>query len=470
MAYQKLGFKNGNVLTAEQLIHMEDGIIDAEKKAASGTGTGLPSGGEPYMQLVTDGEGKAGWEERKGGYEKTVFAIELSKTAVEFTDGRSAYSAWGVGTSGDLKRVIFDGNVYTVKNNSISTNSGNEGYIGNPSLFDSSMQNTGEPFCLAFKNYQNYGIWYTNAGDGEHTIEVLYATTVYVPFRADYIPFVSPFSTVYLLTALEIPNGQTSVELEYPIVACNNYTITWGGTSYNRQSQVIEHGGLLLGNKHLYSESEIDTGEPFAIVVPSEDKKAATFYSDSDETVKVYMHTNEYRIMEEFLPNTTFQSHGDLADANLDKVTALGYYNLTTSYTYTNTPDSLTNGALLVFSSGASRVQLFMGKAAGSGLYTRRYIGGAWKDWVAYATKDEAQTVSYFYGDDDGVLYKDEARTIGTTIDDFKDVLNGYHVLGNVYNKFTDGLISSGTGFQVSYTANDVKHGYSSSDYTSSGK
>ena len=65
MAYQKLGFKNGNVLTAEQLIHMEDGIIEAEKKAqGGGTGTGLPSGGDPYMQLVTDGEGKAGWEQR----------------------------------------------------------------------------------------------------------------------------------------------------------------------------------------------------------------------------------------------------------------------------------------------------------------------------------------------------------------------------------------------------------------------
>lgn len=66
MAYQKQYFKNGNVLTAEQLNHMEDGIVKAEQTGGTTGGSSLPTTADPYMQLVTDGDGAWVADERLG--------------------------------------------------------------------------------------------------------------------------------------------------------------------------------------------------------------------------------------------------------------------------------------------------------------------------------------------------------------------------------------------------------------------
>lgn len=83
--------------------------------------------------------------------------------------------------------------------------------------------------------------------------------------------------------------------------------------------------------------------------------------------------------------------------------------------------------------------------------------------------------VSMFYVLED-TLYKDPDRTVGTTIDDFVDVLNGFIVNGNSYHKITGALLSTGTGFTCSYDIIANSEGtmqtleYYSSDYTSGGK
>ena len=56
----------------------------------------------------------------------------------------------------------------------------------------------------------------------------------------------------------------------------------------------------------------------------------------------------------------------------------------------------------MVYSCGNSTMQMFVGKAAGSGLFTRRYIGGAWKAWVQYATRDDIPAVPTVSADDNG--------------------------------------------------------------------
>lgn len=63
LSYEKQNFKDGDILTAEQLNHIEDGICEM-------------TGGEPYQQFVTDGTGKVTWEDRLAyAYRKTVVDV-----------------------------------------------------------------------------------------------------------------------------------------------------------------------------------------------------------------------------------------------------------------------------------------------------------------------------------------------------------------------------------------------------------
>lgn len=59
MAYQKQGFKDGDKLTAAQLVKMEDGIIGAEQSASQG------SDGATFTPSV-DSNGNLSWTNDKG--------------------------------------------------------------------------------------------------------------------------------------------------------------------------------------------------------------------------------------------------------------------------------------------------------------------------------------------------------------------------------------------------------------------
>lgn len=87
-----------------------------------------------------------------------------------------------------------------------------------------------------------------------------------------------------------------------------------------------------------------------------------------------------------------FISRGDTPSCDLDEIRERGYYNLVTAYTYQNTPEDptpLKNGMLMVYTVGASTVQIYAGRANGAGLYVRRFIGGKWTQWHTMVTSDE---------------------------------------------------------------------------------
>lgn len=190
MAYQKIGFKNGNVLTAEQLIHMEDGIINAEKKAASGggTGTGLPSDVGAYKYMATDGEGKWVAEDRLG-YKSVEEVVVLPVQQFDLSsNGGGQYVAMldidGL-TEGKEYSVEFDGTEYATIAKKASMYDMDVVYIGS-SLEESGGLTWDVPFCVMYVAEQGAVTLTTQKASVSFGLSEITETTHPIP--AEYLP------------------------------------------------------------------------------------------------------------------------------------------------------------------------------------------------------------------------------------------------------------------------------------------
>lgn len=107
-------------------------------------GGGLPEGGTPYQQLVTDGDGNAKWEDRTH-YITTEVGTLLEEQELAFSPTGDVYSSTLPVTldliEGNLYTVVFDGVSYECVCALIF---GSYPFIGNPAVFGAA--DTGEPF------------------------------------------------------------------------------------------------------------------------------------------------------------------------------------------------------------------------------------------------------------------------------------------------------------------------------------
>lgn len=186
-------------------------------------GGGLPSGGTPYQQLVTDGEGNAKWEDRlcyKGeGYD---VVLDSSQFTSAYTQGQNhGYSYNGQeyilatingqyieqiplismflpGAEpfpvGAKCKVTFDDKVYNCE---IVEDAEYCWHIGNMSIgYPSNYPDTGEPFCFEFGE-PGYNLFipgdYQSGGNYSYTlhglkIEIMSETVV--PIDPKWLPVV----------------------------------------------------------------------------------------------------------------------------------------------------------------------------------------------------------------------------------------------------------------------------------------
>ena len=79
------------------------------KQFGGGGGSGLPTGGAPYQQLVTDGDGNAKWEDRLA-YEDTVNIIDNQEFVF---DNTQMIIGSGDLVVGETYKVIFDSTEYS---------------------------------------------------------------------------------------------------------------------------------------------------------------------------------------------------------------------------------------------------------------------------------------------------------------------------------------------------------------------
>ena len=145
--------------------------------------SGLPTGGAPYQQLVTDGTGTATWEDRTHWVEQRAAELIPEQT---LSGGMSMGTAYMFNVSyftiiPNLEyTVVFDGVEYKC----ISAELGGSTYIGNATLLGVSVEDTGEPFFIA----PIEGMSVITATDGPHTIALSGWNIVYHQLPLDYIP------------------------------------------------------------------------------------------------------------------------------------------------------------------------------------------------------------------------------------------------------------------------------------------
>lgn len=153
----------GGFVLGEGLVLSEDG------KTLNVSGGGLPSGGTPYQQLVTDGNGNTQWEDR--------LAYETEPVLTEILPEQS-FTGTNIDLTGGSKLSI--GQTYTVKFDNteyecICVDLNGVPAIGNAAIVEMGSD-TGEPFLLQYE-----GGFYIDVSDknSTHTVSVsVFAPTI----------------------------------------------------------------------------------------------------------------------------------------------------------------------------------------------------------------------------------------------------------------------------------------------------
>ena len=163
------------------------GKINVDSRGMLKPNSTVPSGGTPYQQLVTDGNGNTKWEDRTHWVEKTYEELIPEQTLSSGISMGSLYmfpvSEFTILPNLEYT-VVFDGVEYKC----ISTVLDGGVCIGNASIFaemsESPVEDTGEPFLIAASD----GVAVATATDGPHTISLNGLNIVYHALSLDYIP------------------------------------------------------------------------------------------------------------------------------------------------------------------------------------------------------------------------------------------------------------------------------------------
>ena len=149
-----------------------------------GAGGGLPEGGTPYQQLVTDGTGNAKWEDRLA-YTSVTETELMPEQTVAFSDsGEGIYMAvapvsFNLSEGGEYK-VTFDGQQYDC----VCKLYQSMPYIGNVSAYGG--DDTGEPFLFLFTS-EIYA-WLSYDTSASHTIAVSGQVENVTQINPKYLP------------------------------------------------------------------------------------------------------------------------------------------------------------------------------------------------------------------------------------------------------------------------------------------
>lgn len=152
-------------------------------KKLGGGGSGLPTGGAPYQQLVTDGTGTAKWEDRLA-YAETKLTEIVPETTVTFSDMGGLMGAAFPESFEPLNsvpyRITWDGETYECF---LQTDSGYP-VLGNAGIYNIG-EDTGEPFIMAY----NGTAWMTGTANTStaHLISISGLSEVVKKIDAKYV-------------------------------------------------------------------------------------------------------------------------------------------------------------------------------------------------------------------------------------------------------------------------------------------
>ena len=217
-----------------------------EVAQSSGEGGGLPTGGEPNMMLVTDGDGNAKWDERTHWKEEGLLDILPETTVTMGEEGYYGTEPFAVQLEvGKTYTVTWNGAVYTSTAVEAATDSGTMTAIGNLAVMGLEVPDTGEPYVilqLPEEQASAMGVYYgvmALDGSAEVTIKVQGDGAVYHPLDRKYLPSymygeeVSPEETYYEQTTIPAPYMDNAFMIDKPfaknLIVGNEYTVMYNG-------------------------------------------------------------------------------------------------------------------------------------------------------------------------------------------------------------------------------------------------
>lgn len=149
---------------AEKAEFVEE-VLDAMPEGGGGGGGSLPTGGEPHQQMVTDANGKAGWED-KLAYSETLKAEVLPETELIWIEDVGAFALVDqpetMPVVGIKHKVAYNGTTYECEGVPFDDGSMQGVFLGNEGLFSGDIDPTGPPFGLIFVSEEaaaEQGMW-----------------------------------------------------------------------------------------------------------------------------------------------------------------------------------------------------------------------------------------------------------------------------------------------------------------------
>lgn len=220
MSYEKQNFTSGMLLTADHLNHMEEGIVNASTQTSGGTQSDWSINDESNNAYVKN---RTHYCEVSAQY---INAVWYNSFNFSYDSSNSCYNSWltdkqgGVLSNGMQVSICWDDNydynltAYTYQGNMWTGRI----VVGNPSILDSTLEDTGEPF-LVIDNQSLGFILYTKQTESVHTFQLNYLgeKKKYHRLEEGYIPdmtelrLISSSGQVYSVTVSD--DGTLSVKV-----------------------------------------------------------------------------------------------------------------------------------------------------------------------------------------------------------------------------------------------------------------
>lgn len=210
--------------------------------------SGLPDGAGANMQLVTDADGTAKWEDRLA-YEEIEYKTLLEETVTTMDDGGHYFAVLTSGSlaleTGKTYTVNFDGTEYTCVAYEHPDFAGI--HIGNISIAGINMDNSGEPFFIT--SYADGANILLVPSGGTYTVKISGNVNVLhkIPFK--YIGLEIESDSIAISILKELRNQQTSMFL-------------WKGYLFSGGSDIIVNSDnvMLQTVDGIFSEFPITDG------------------------------------------------------------------------------------------------------------------------------------------------------------------------------------------------------------------
>jgi hypothetical protein len=151
----------------------------------SSGGSGLPEGGDPHRQLVTDENGVTAWSERLAYKTQNKTSLWMMDAVEGSIDAPYMVEDLPLLVEEETYYVVFDGIEYSC----IAHTLGENIFLGNASFINNI--DTGEPFIIIYNTRLLSGI-IAIFESGTHSIEIKKYEDVYKALDAEYLPDVVP--------------------------------------------------------------------------------------------------------------------------------------------------------------------------------------------------------------------------------------------------------------------------------------